>query len=76
MQNKTKKKSRGLGDTLAKVTHFLFLDRFVDWFAVKILKKEDCGCERRRSKLNELFPYKKKNDDNDSEDIFDSEYFI
>jgi hypothetical protein len=53
------KKSRGLGDTVAKITHFFGLDTFASWFAKKVLGLEDCGCERRQSRLNKLFPYKK-----------------
>ena len=41
-------KSRGLGDTVAKVTKA---------FGVK-----PCGrCKKRQQKLNEMFPYKDKN---------------
>jgi hypothetical protein len=52
-------KSKGLGDTIAKVTHFFFLDKAAHWFATKVLGREDCGCERRRDKLNKKVPYKK-----------------
>ena len=41
-----KKKSKGLGDTISKVTK-----------AVGI--KECKGCEERKEKLNSLFPYKR-----------------
>jgi hypothetical protein len=58
MKTKIKSKSKGFGDTIARFTHFFMLDKFAMWFATKILKKEDCGCERRRDKLNNLFPYK------------------
>ena len=51
--------SRGLGDTIAKITKFLYLDRLAHWFATTVLKKEDCGCERRKEKLNKIVPYKK-----------------
>lgn len=53
----SKKESEGLGDTVAKVTQALKIDKFADKVA-KVLGKEDCGCKRRRKKLNELFPYK------------------
>jgi len=43
------------------------------WFAKKVLGLEDCGCERRQSRLNKLFPYK-KNKVYDK-DIFESRYF-
>lgn len=53
-----KQESEGLGDTVAKVTHAFKLDKLADTVA-KAMGKEDCGCNRRRKKLNELFPYKK-----------------
>ena len=40
-------KSRGLGDTVAKVLS-----------TVGVKKKEGCGCAGRQEKLNNLFPYK------------------
>ena len=58
--------SRGLGDSIAKFTHFFGLDRFASWFAEKVLGLEDCGCSRRQSRLNKLFPYKKNK-------VYDSE---
>jgi hypothetical protein len=67
-------KSRGLGDTIAKFTHFFGLDKFASWFAKKVLGLEDCGCDRRQSKLNKLFPYKKSKV-YDRKDIFESRYF-
>lgn len=41
-------KSRGLGDTVAKVLK-----------KVGVKKAEGCGCAERQKKLNEVFPYKK-----------------
>lgn len=58
MQKKIEK-SKGLGDTIAKFTHFTGLDILADKIA-KLFGKEDCGCERRRKKLNDLVPYDKK----------------
>ena len=58
MENKTNEESNGLGDTIAKVTHVLKLDVLAEKVA-HALGEEDCGCKRRREKLNELFPYKK-----------------
>ena len=51
-------KSKGLGDTIAKVTNFFGIDILVDKIA-KFFGKEDCGCTRRKDKLNKLIPYKK-----------------
>jgi hypothetical protein len=54
-----KQKSQGLGDTIAKFTHATGLDVVADKVA-KALGAEDCGCNRRREKLNELVPFAKK----------------
>lgn len=51
--------SKGLGDTIAKVTEFLMIDQLAQKLA-EAMGEEDCGCERRREKLNEIFPYKNK----------------
>jgi hypothetical protein len=66
--------SRGLGDSIAKFTHFFGLDRLASWFAEKVLGLEDCGCSRRQSRLNKLFPYK-KNKVYDRKDLFEGGYF-
>ena len=55
-----KEKSKGLGDTIAKITHATGLDVVADKIA-KMAGKEDCGCGRRRQTLNEIFPYTKDN---------------
>jgi hypothetical protein len=57
-----KQKSEGLGDTVAKVTHALGIDKVADKVA-KLAGKEDCGCNRRRKKLNEMVSYKKEKND-------------
>lgn len=51
--------SKGLGDTIAKITHFFYIDKLVEKVA-HLLGYEDCGCTRRKTTLNKLFPYKKK----------------
>jgi hypothetical protein len=50
------KPSTGFGDSIAKVTNFLGIDRLADAVA-KLAGAEDCGCKERREYLNELFPY-------------------
>ena len=50
------KKSKGLGDTIAKITEATGIDKLV-----KFVAGEDCGCEERKEKLNKLFPYVKPN---------------
>jgi hypothetical protein len=58
MEKKIENKSKGLGDTIAKITHAIGLDILADKIA-KLFGKNDCGCERRRKKLNDLVPYNK-----------------
>jgi len=45
--------SKGVGDTIAKVTKAKGIDK-----AVKFLLGDDCGCDDPKDKLNKLFPYK------------------
>tara|TARA_R110001592_G_scaffold287511_1_gene556313 strand:+ start:70 stop:456 length:387 start_codon:yes stop_codon:yes gene_type:complete len=52
-------KSKGFGDTIAKITHATGLDKVADAVA-KAAGAEDCGCNRRRKTLNEILPYTKK----------------
>jgi len=47
-------KSKGLGDTIAKITEATGIDKLV-----KFIAGEDCGCDERKEKLNKLFPYAK-----------------
>jgi hypothetical protein len=51
-------KSRGLGDTIAKVTKATGLNSLAQMGA-NILGKKDCGCNKRKEVLNKAFPYKK-----------------
>lgn len=48
-----KRTSRGFGDTVAKFTEATGIDKVVHFIA-----GEDCGCDKRKEKLNKLFPYK------------------
>lgn len=50
-------KSKGLGDTIAKITNKTKLDKMVE-SVVKVMGKEDCGCKKRQESLNKKFPYK------------------
>jgi len=54
-----KNKSQGLGDTIAKFTNFLKIDKVADAIA-KLAGMEGCGCDERRELLNHLFPYDNK----------------
>lgn len=49
-------KSKGLGDSIEKVLKKTKIDKAVKWLA-----GEDCGCDKRKEKLNKLFPYKQIN---------------
>jgi hypothetical protein len=48
--------SKGLGDTIAKMTNAVGLDKVAESLA-KAVGKDDCGCNKRRQKLNDMFPY-------------------
>jgi len=50
------KPPKGLGDTLEKVFEATGVAKAVKWLA-----GEDCGCDKRKEKLNQLFPYRKAN---------------
>ena len=49
--------SKGLGDTLEKITKATGIKRVVE--TVSKATGKDCGCKGRKDKLNNLFPYKK-----------------
>tara|TARA_R100001443_G_scaffold6700_3_gene15727 strand:- start:3123 stop:3482 length:360 start_codon:yes stop_codon:yes gene_type:complete len=48
-------KSKGLGDTIDKITTATGIKKVVKWIA-----GEDCGCLERQIALNKLFPYTTK----------------
>lgn len=50
-------KSKGLGDTVEKVTKATGIKKATDFIFDKL--GMDCGCDKRKEKLNKLFPYKK-----------------
>ena len=53
-------RSKGLGDTIEKITTTTGVKSLVDFIFKKNTtnNEEDCGCEERKEKLNKLFPYK------------------
>jgi len=51
--------SRGLGDTVAKVTHATGIHALVQTAARAVGKP--CGCAKRREALNKLLPYEQRN---------------
>ena len=52
------KKSRGLGDTIEKITRATGIKKVVN--TITKTAGKDCGCGERRDSLNRIFPYNKK----------------
>lgn len=55
---KLTEKSKGLGDTLEKITTATGVKRVVEKVSQAVGK--DCGCKQRKDALNRMFPYKDK----------------
>jgi hypothetical protein len=51
-------KSKGLGDTIEKITTVTGIKKVVETVAKATGK--DCGCKERRDALNRAFPYQDK----------------
>lgn len=49
------KKSKGLGDSVEKVLKATGIDK-----VAKAVLGDDCGCEERKKKLNQMFPYSRQ----------------
>ena len=47
-------KSKGLGDTIERITKATGIDK-----VAKAVLGDDCGCDERKKKLNQMFPYNK-----------------
>ena len=58
MARTKKQQSKGLGDTIEKITEATGIKKAVEVFtkATGI----DCKCEERKAKLNNLIPYRRK----------------
>ena len=50
----TNLKSKGLGDTVAKITKATGVKALVERLTPE---GEDCGCDKRQDTLNRVFPY-------------------
>jgi hypothetical protein len=50
-------KSKGLGDTIEKITTSTGIKTVVD--KVSKATGKECGCSKRKDSLNRAFPYKK-----------------
>jgi len=51
-------RSKGLGDTVEKITKATGLKSLTE-IAMSSIGKKDCGCNKRKNWLNQVFPYKK-----------------
>jgi hypothetical protein len=49
-------KSKGLGDTVEKITEATGIKKVVE--TISKATGKDCGCGRRKDALNRIFPYK------------------
>ena len=49
------KKSKGLGDSIEKLTKVTGIKKIVE--SVSKVTGKDCGCGERKETLNKLFPY-------------------
>jgi hypothetical protein len=55
--NFMKEKSKGLGDSIEKITKATGIKKVVD--TVNKITKKPCNCGQRKDTLNKLFPYNK-----------------
>ena len=55
--NYMKEKSKGLGDTIEKITKATGIKKVVD--KISEITKKPCNCGERKETLNRLFPYNK-----------------
>ena len=62
--------SKGVGDTVAKITKATGVDKLV-----KFIAGEDCGCDERQVQLNKLFSYKKINCISEDDYAYLSDFF-
>ena len=51
-------KSKGLGDTISKITKATGISKVVD--KISEVTGIPCNCEERRNKLNKIFPYSRQ----------------
>jgi hypothetical protein len=64
------KQSKGLGDTIAKITKATGIAK-----AVKFIAGEDCGCDKRQVALNKAFRYKRPKCLLENEYVYLKEWF-
>ena len=51
-------KSKGLGDSIEKITKLTGISSLAQ-VGARVVGKKDCGCNKRKQALNKVFPYKK-----------------
>jgi hypothetical protein len=68
-----KRKSQGLGDSIEKLTEATGIKKVFELFSEAT--GLDCGCDERKEKLNQLFPYKKPNCLNESDYNYLKDFF-
>ena len=51
-------KSKGLGDTIEKITEATGIKKVID--KVSKVTGKDCGCNKRKERINKMFPYRNK----------------
>lgn len=56
VREEVREHAKGLGDSLEKVFKKTGIDKVAKW-----VLGEDCGCDKRKEKLNKIFPYRKIN---------------
>ena len=57
--NRPEEVSKGLGDSIEKFTKLTGIKKLVE--VIEVETGGGCGCDKRKDKLNEMFPYKRKN---------------
>ena len=67
------KKSKGLGDTVEKITKATGIKKVVD--AISEATGIDCGCGERKDLLNKMFPYKQTECINDVDNEWLTNFF-
>lgn len=55
---KLNEQSKGLGDTIEKITTATGIKKVVN--TVSKIAGKDCGCNKRRDNLNRMFPYQQQ----------------
>lgn len=68
-----KRKSKGLGDSIEKLTEATGIKTAVKLFSE--ITGVDCGCDERKEKLNQLFPYKEINCLNEADYLYLKHFF-